>query len=58
LLFADVAVFLPCISRPCQNGGTCVKAGWNRYKCHCPYGYRGQNCDDSKCGFWNTGIRV
>ncbi|XP_020843192.1 fibulin-7 isoform X1 [Phascolarctos cinereus] len=32
-----------CASHPCQNGGTCVE-GVNQYKCTCPQGWAGNNC--------------
>ena len=28
----------------CQNGATCVDE-WDTYRCHCPDGYTGNNCD-------------
>uniref|UniRef100_W5N2C8 von Willebrand factor A domain-containing protein 2 n=1 Tax=Lepisosteus oculatus TaxID=7918 RepID=W5N2C8_LEPOC len=35
----------PCDSQPCQNGGTCVSEGLERYHCLCPVGFGG----DSNC---------
>ncbi|KAL7869252.1 hypothetical protein AOLI_G00132400 [Acnodon oligacanthus] len=29
----------PCDSQPCQNGGTCVSEGLEKYRCECPAGY-------------------
>ncbi|TSK14749.1 Tudor domain-containing protein 1 [Bagarius yarrelli] len=29
----------PCDSQPCQNGGTCVSEGLEKYHCQCPPGY-------------------
>ncbi|KAI4872809.1 hypothetical protein NFI96_016136, partial [Prochilodus magdalenae] len=29
----------PCDSHPCQNGGTCVSDGLEKYHCECPAGY-------------------
>ncbi|XP_061088350.1 von Willebrand factor A domain-containing protein 2 [Conger conger] len=35
----------PCDSQPCQNGGTCMSEGLERYSCACPSGYAGDpNC--------------
>ncbi|KAI1887214.1 hypothetical protein AGOR_G00203860 [Albula goreensis] len=35
----------PCDSQPCQNGGTCVSEGLEKYSCTCPAGYGGDpNC--------------
>ncbi|NWJ07048.1 VWA2 protein, partial [Crypturellus undulatus] len=31
----------PCNSQPCQNGGTCVSEGLDKYYCLCPVGYGG-----------------
>uniref|UniRef100_A0A8B9IUB7 von Willebrand factor A domain-containing protein 2 n=1 Tax=Amazona collaria TaxID=241587 RepID=A0A8B9IUB7_9PSIT len=31
----------PCDSQPCQNGGTCVPEGLDKYHCLCPVGYGG-----------------
>ncbi|NXN92038.1 VWA2 protein, partial [Rhinopomastus cyanomelas] len=31
----------PCDSQPCQNGGTCVPEGLDKYHCFCPMGYGG-----------------
>lgn len=31
----------PCDSHPCQNGGTCVPEGLDKYHCLCPVGYGG-----------------
>ncbi|XP_010132453.1 PREDICTED: von Willebrand factor A domain-containing protein 2, partial [Buceros rhinoceros silvestris] len=33
----------PCDSQPCQNGGTCVPEGLNKYRCLCLMGYGGDN---------------
>ncbi|XP_052467598.1 von Willebrand factor A domain-containing protein 2-like isoform X1 [Carassius gibelio] len=29
----------PCDSQPCQNGGTCLSEGLEKYRCECPAGY-------------------
>uniref|UniRef100_A0A4X2MDM2 von Willebrand factor A domain-containing protein 2 n=1 Tax=Vombatus ursinus TaxID=29139 RepID=A0A4X2MDM2_VOMUR len=35
----------PCDSQPCQNGGTCVLEGLDKYHCLCPIGFGGEaNC--------------
>ncbi|KAJ7325221.1 hypothetical protein JRQ81_018241 [Phrynocephalus forsythii] len=35
----------PCDSHPCQNGGTCIQQGLDRYHCVCPVGFGGNaNC--------------
>nr|XP_055156499.1 von Willebrand factor A domain-containing protein 2 isoform X2 [Nyctereutes procyonoides] len=35
----------PCDSQPCQNGGTCVPEGLDRYHCLCPPAFgAGANC--------------
>ncbi|XP_009976849.1 PREDICTED: von Willebrand factor A domain-containing protein 2, partial [Tauraco erythrolophus] len=31
----------PCDTQPCQNGGTCVPEGLDKYLCLCPAGYGG-----------------
>ncbi|KAM6184133.1 von Willebrand factor A domain-containing protein 2 [Erethizon dorsatum] len=34
-----------CDSQPCQNGGTCITEGLDRYHCLCPLAFRGEaNC--------------
>ena len=33
-----------CASRPCQNGGRCIEADVDAYRCVCPAGYTGVNC--------------
>ncbi|XP_037087761.1 LOW QUALITY PROTEIN: protocadherin-like wing polarity protein stan, partial [Pollicipes pollicipes] len=35
-----------CMSRPCQNGGTCTE-GWGTYVCRCPDGYGGKDCGET-----------
>ena len=32
-----------CLSNPCKNGGRCV-SGYNLYRCECPIGFTGVNC--------------
>ena len=43
-----------CISRPCQNGGTCgIHEDTGRYRCICHPGTRGTNCEEDfqdSCG--------
>jgi len=36
-----------CQSFPCLNGGSCFQKG-GKYKCSCPYGYFGTNCERAK----------
>ena len=31
----------------CENGATCIDE-WDTYRCHCPDGYTGDNCDQCK----------
>lgn len=35
----------PCLSNPCENGGTCVEAGSSNYTCQCAEGFQGTNCE-------------
>lgn len=35
----------PCLSSPCDNGGTCQEDG-DSYKCFCADGFNGTNCED------------
>ena len=37
----------PCTSNPCKNGGNCITTGFG-YRCECPLGTTGPNCDISK----------
>ncbi|MBZ3884857.1 Slit-like protein 1 protein [Sciurus carolinensis] len=37
----------PCLSSPCQNQGTCHNDPLEVYKCACPGGYKGRNCEVS-----------
>jgi len=34
------------VIHPCQNGGSCIGT-YNAYKCNCPLGYGGANCERS-----------
>ncbi|KAK7929454.1 hypothetical protein WMY93_005849 [Mugilogobius chulae] len=36
----------PCLSNPCKNDGTCTNDPVNYYRCNCPYGFKGQNCEE------------
>uniref|UniRef100_A0A673GTN1 Slit homolog 1 protein-like n=1 Tax=Sinocyclocheilus rhinocerous TaxID=307959 RepID=A0A673GTN1_9TELE len=35
----------PCSSNPCQNHGRCHSDPLHQYKCSCPQGYKGRNCE-------------
>ncbi|MGH0178661.1 UNVERIFIED_CONTAM: hypothetical protein FKN15_077729 [Acipenser sinensis] len=35
----------PCLSSPCWNNGTCTSDLTGYYRCTCPFGYKGQNCE-------------
>ncbi|KAG8517407.1 von Willebrand factor A domain-containing protein 2 [Galemys pyrenaicus] len=41
-LLMGVSVAGPCDSQPCQNGGTCVPEGLDRYRCLCPPAFAGE----------------
>ena len=36
-----------CMETPCNNNGTCID-GIASYKCECPLGFEGQDCETSK----------
>ncbi|XP_074855427.1 slit homolog 1 protein isoform X3 [Carettochelys insculpta] len=36
----------PCLSSPCQNHGTCQVEPRSGYRCACPGGYQGQDCEE------------
>ncbi|XP_061882293.1 slit homolog 2 protein isoform X5 [Entelurus aequoreus] len=36
----------PCLSNPCKNDGTCFNDPVHYYRCTCPYGFKGQNCEE------------
>ncbi len=40
----------PCDSKPCYNGGTCIRQDANSYTCACPASYGGLSCKDSLVG--------
>ncbi|XP_069826757.1 slit homolog 3 protein [Dendropsophus ebraccatus] len=35
----------PCFSNPCKNNGTCTSEPLEIYRCTCPYGFKGRDCD-------------
>uniref|UniRef100_A0A672V236 Slit homolog 2 protein n=1 Tax=Strigops habroptila TaxID=2489341 RepID=A0A672V236_STRHB len=35
----------PCLSNPCKNDGTCNSDPVDFYRCTCPFGFKGQDCD-------------
>ncbi|RXM30877.1 Slit-like 2 protein [Acipenser ruthenus] len=35
----------PCMSNPCKNDGTCTNDPVDFYRCTCPYGFKGKDCD-------------
>ncbi|KAF5911264.1 hypothetical protein HPG69_019632 [Diceros bicornis minor] len=37
----------PCLSSPCQNQGTCHDDPLEVYRCACPSGYKGRDCEVS-----------
>lgn len=45
----------PCLSAPCQNGGTCVDAE-EGYVCECPQGFTGLDCRESESGLGLPGL--
>ncbi|XP_049338243.1 zonadhesin, like isoform X49 [Astyanax mexicanus] len=38
----------PCLSSPCENGGTCAESSDTSYTCTCPEGFTGTNCEIEK----------
>uniref|UniRef100_A0A8C3HC79 Slit homolog 1 protein n=1 Tax=Chrysemys picta bellii TaxID=8478 RepID=A0A8C3HC79_CHRPI len=36
----------PCLSSPCQNQGTCHSDPLAAYRCTCPSGYKGKDCEE------------
>ncbi|XP_073430761.1 slit homolog 2 protein isoform X1 [Dendrobates tinctorius] len=45
---ADVNILAkcnPCLSNPCKNDATCKIDPVDFYRCTCPYGFKGQDCD-------------
>uniref|UniRef100_A0A5F8H8T2 Slit homolog 1 protein n=1 Tax=Monodelphis domestica TaxID=13616 RepID=A0A5F8H8T2_MONDO len=37
----------PCLSSPCQNQGSCQNDPLDSYRCACPSGYKGRDCEMS-----------
>ncbi|XP_046558637.1 neurogenic locus notch homolog protein 1-like [Haliotis rubra] len=41
----------PCLSNPCANGATCIKASGTNHICSCAPGYYGKSCEEKDpCG--------
>ena len=40
----------PCRSKPCFNGGTCVRQDQNSFTCQCPPSYSGPSCKLNSIG--------
>uniref|UniRef100_A0A8C3QV31 Slit homolog 1 protein n=1 Tax=Cyanoderma ruficeps TaxID=181631 RepID=A0A8C3QV31_9PASS len=40
----------PCLSSPCQNQGTCHNDPLGSYRCACPSGYKGRDCEVALSG--------
>ncbi|XP_076013062.1 zonadhesin, like [Genypterus blacodes] len=38
----------PCLSSPCENGGTCLAVTNNTYSCQCTDDFEGKNCEMEK----------
>lgn len=49
---------MSCASRPCLHNSTCENlVDSNAYRCHCPNGYTGRNCEVGKNDFMYLLIR-
>lgn len=53
-LLMGISLVGPCDSQPCQNGGTCIPEGVDRYHCLCPLAFGGE----VNCGMyaWTPGL--
>jgi hypothetical protein len=40
----------PCLSNPCQHGGTCVPGESGTFTCVCTAAYTGPHCNEVSCG--------
>ena len=49
-MFIYITEIDECTSSPCVNGGSC-EDGVNLFICHCPDGYDGATCGNSKLNF-------
>ena len=41
-----------CSSEPCQNGGTCHKLSYGRFRCDCAEGFVGPKCEGRMPGIF------
>ena len=40
-----------CSEMPCKHGGTCEEDGRGNYRCICPSGYSGKQCEKEQSKF-------
>lgn len=41
-----------CTPNPCENAGVCVQDSDENYKCVCPYGFKGADCQSKLRAFF------